>query len=71
MSNTGCINSSDNTVGNNLIERYLPIDHDYILCIDTSTSNLPEQKVNVDTIFLAGNLTSLNFVEIKLYTWAK
>jgi len=67
--NTGCYNSSTSFIINTLIEEYLPSNYDYLICSDAKATELPETRVVVDTLFFAGNITSVNYKTVRLYYW--
>jgi hypothetical protein len=69
--NKGCFNSSSGLIINNIIERYLPKEYDYIFCSDDKASQVPLKKITIDSLFIAGNITSINFKTVRLYYWTK
>jgi len=65
--NTGCFNSSFNP----MIAGYMKRNMDYMLCIQAVPENLPLKEVNVESQFLVGNYTNIEYKIIRLYKWYK
>ncbi|MBU0758194.1 MAG: hypothetical protein KKF44_09055 [Nanoarchaeota archaeon] len=69
ISNTGCINKTDNSSVISQIEEYLPDVYDYRFCINDRIYDLPPKKVLIDTVFIAGNLSDYSPSVVRLYYW--
>jgi hypothetical protein len=69
--NTGCFNSTSNTDFNREIDKYVPIEYDYLACIDASSYTLPDKKIFIDSIVISGNLSLYRPKTVKLYHWLK
>src|SRR3989344_7066747 len=69
--NSGCFNSSQSPILTSLIERYLPRQYDYTLCIGTRATSLPDKDIQIDSVFFAGNISQTNFRTIRLYYWTR
>ncbi len=70
INNDGCFGSSELSI-DSLIKNYLAKEYDYMLCSDEKANELPVKKINVDTLFFSGNLTSTKIKTIRLYYWTK
>ncbi|MBN2368800.1 hypothetical protein JXC34_07290 [Candidatus Woesearchaeota archaeon] len=68
--NTACFNSTSGQQINAMIARYLPNQYDYIVCSGARVTELPERNVFVDTLLIAGNITSIQPKVVRLYYWA-
>jgi len=69
--NNGCYDSNQGAVINRLVVDYLPDEYDYTICIGRKASSLPQKNLFVDTLFVSGNYTNINYKVVRLYYWAK
>lgn len=69
--NNACFNSTPQNNLTLLIQRYIPIEYDYVICTGPTVGALPEKDIYVDTLVHAGNYSETNFKTVKLYYWTE
>lgn len=65
----GCFLSGTDVELDAMIRRYVPAKENFAFCIDNFPESLPDARVFADTLFLAGNLTEVRFIKVRLYYW--
>ena len=65
INNNNCVNSSV------FIDKYLSEEIGYTLCVNKKSNNLPIKEIYVDTMFIVGNYSDINYKTVRLYYWAK
>ncbi len=66
---TTCIYKGENTSINVLLDTELKTYINYSICLQGDIPSLPRKKVNVESVYITGNLTDRNDRIIKLYYW--
>lgn len=64
---TSCINRGDNQTINTYFDSTLYSYIEYYLCPQGMTPSLPRKKVNVESLYLTGNMTDSTQKIVKLY----
>ena len=53
------------------IRKYLHNRYDYVFCSGASETNLPDRRIFLDTLVIAGNITYIEPKVLKLYFWIR
>jgi hypothetical protein len=67
--NTGCYNTLNANTATRSIERYLPPEYGYIICVGEKTEPPDKDRMFVDSLVIVGNHTKLNRKIVWLYYW--
>jgi len=68
--NTACYNSTPKNTITVLVDRHVPKEFDYTICIDKTPTILPKKDIFIDSLVIAGNYSQTDFKIVRLYYWA-
>lgn len=71
FSNNVCYNSSSDNSATELVERYLPNNYDYWLCVEIIPGYLPPIDVTIDSLVIVGNYSKPKFKIVRLFYWSE
>jgi competence protein ComGC len=69
--NIGCYNSTPKNTITVLVEKHIPKEFDYTICIDKTPRTLPIKDIFIDSLVIAGNYSQTEFKTIRLYYWSE
>ncbi|NTV23623.1 MAG: hypothetical protein HGA85_04575 [Nanoarchaeota archaeon] len=71
VSGRRCMNESAPGAAIEELKEMLPPGTGFQVCIDMTPEALPDKRVSVDNLFIAGNITNLTYNHVKLYYWSE
>ena len=68
---TACYNSTPKNTLTVLVDRHVPKEFEYKICIDKTPNTLPKKDIFIDSLVIAGNYSQTDFKTIRLYYWSE
>lgn len=69
LTNIGCYNSTESNTLNTKIQEHLPESYSYVICIDDIYSDFVGDRLFIDSIYIASNLSIYKPRILRLYYW--